>query len=340
MNRSKLARSTIHAFALILLRCIKGLFWLIFFKKTIYIKSWFGELGNNLIQLVHAEFLSEKTNSSLYVPKHPLLQLESNYRFHRFTSDAPLDWGCFTSTLFLADLKNQVKPSINISTALFRNLFYRYDFFPFNPALTDYRRIFKTKIFPLIPYRLDPSIHDETLVIHIRSGDAFKEKGVHSAYVQPPLSFYIKVIETYGYKDIVIVSQADLRNPCIEQLKHRIPTIKIQTSSLEEDVSTILSARNLVVAFSTFSLSLAFSSPNIKQLHIPCFDVEKGYWRTYFWSDFFRLNLKANRKKMNDSALDFKVDFLGIHNYVLIGGWKNSEEQRRLMIEHPLDQVY
>jgi hypothetical protein len=49
---------------------------------------------------------------------------------------------------------------------------------------------------PLLPLC---SIPERSLLIHIRSGDIFN-KNPHPMYIPPPLSYYLKIIETGNYE--------------------------------------------------------------------------------------------------------------------------------------------
>jgi hypothetical protein len=84
---------------------------------------------------------------------------------------------------------------------------------------------------------------------------------------------------------------------------------------------------------STFSLALAFASKNIGKLFIPQFGRQSGYWRTKFWSPIMQLFLKGNHFPSVDS-LDFELYPTRIENYIPIGGWMNSQNQRDLMVNH------
>ena len=98
--------------------------------------------------------------------------------------------------------------------------------------------------------------------------------------IQPPLSYYLEIINKFGFKDIVIVTEKDLRNPCIKQLKELMPDLKIQTSNLLDDMSTIMSARNLIVGQSSFSLCLGLASDKIKRIFIPQFDITNWFFHS------------------------------------------------------------
>ncbi|MBD2460529.1 hypothetical protein H6G89_05670 [Oscillatoria sp. FACHB-1407] len=337
MNRIRIALLIIYVLLFILLRSIKMLIWAKTIGKDIYINAWYGELGNNLIQIVHAEYLSQKTGLTIHLPKHRYLNLEQSYRIHTISPSVPQDVDPGTTGLFLADLRSH-PGEVSLRRELFRSFFYKYDISPFKPSLTEYRTLFQTKALPLISSRASQRVTDETLVIHMRSGDVFQKKP-HPAYVQPPVSFYLKIIEEFNFTDILIVTQNDFRNPCIEHLKQLIPTVRVQASTLEDDISAILSARNLVTAFSTFSIALAFASTQIKQLYIPQLQVKKDYWRTLFWSPIFKLAFQSNDYNNQFESLDFTLYPIKIHNYVAIGDWKNNQAQRDLMIHHSREHL-
>lgn len=338
MNQPRRILAVVHVFLLVLLRLIKIILAKPFIK-SIYLKSWFGALGNNLVQIAHVEYLSKELNLTTYVLNHPFLKMEQRYQLHGIPSDSSRNMGVLTSDLLLADLQNQIEPAARPQRALLGSFYYHYDIFPFTPSLVDYRSIFKTKILPTIPHLTDDSIGDETLVIHIRSGDVFHDNCPHPAYVQPPLNFYLKVIEEFNFKDIVVVTQEDFKNPCIHHLQQLIPEIRIQALTLLEDVSTLLSAKNLVTSFGTFALTMAFASDKIRRLYIPQFDIKKGFWRTALWPNIFKLMFISSNDRFQLDRLDFDIHPVKIRNYLPIGDWQNNQMQRELMINHAREHI-
>ena len=58
-------------------------------------------------------------------------------------------------------------------------------------------------------------LNDNDLVIHLRSGDIMNSG--HSVYIQPPLQFYIDVIESKKWNDIYIITEHQ-NNPCFNSL--------------------------------------------------------------------------------------------------------------------------
>ena len=59
-------------------------------------------------------------------------------------------------------------------------------------------------------------ISEETLIIHMRSGDIFANCP-HPKYIPPPLSFYNNILDENNYKDVLICTE-NSRNPCLGYL--------------------------------------------------------------------------------------------------------------------------
>ena len=135
--------------------------------------------------------------------------------------------------------------------------------------------------------------------------------------IQPPLSYYLEIINKFGFKDIVIVTEKDLRNPCIKQLKELMPDLKIQTSNLLDDMSTIMSARNLIVGQSSFSLCVGLASDKIKRIFIPQFDItnwffhSRGYIAPNIYRYFLVITHRHFRRADRDEAPDFRAPLPG-----------------------------
>ena len=114
--------------------------------------------------------------------------------------------------------------------------------------------ILKNELFSNIKL-IDTKLGD--LYINIRSGkDIFKGNGhVHDSYFQPPLCFYQTIISMFNFSNIYIISNG-YENPVISKLLNSYNNIKYFHGSVKEDVAIILSAKNLVLPFSSFSVEL------------------------------------------------------------------------------------
>jgi len=249
--------------------------------------------------------VAEKTQSKLTIPEHRLLK--------RRTFD-------FT------DRKND-----NCLEPVVGRFFYKSDCFQFPVSYdSDRRRLFRTYLYDLLlertpRERLDDLLNRKaaeyvspgTLVINMRSGkDIFRsEPPPQNDYMQPPLSFYKHVITAHGYKDCLIVTEADRKNPCIEGLLAWNADIRLKThTSARDDLRTILSATHLVLCHSTFSWCLALMSKNLKTLFQPATFQIRGVG-------------------------DLSVYTYTFENFIKPGEWKASPEQLEEMVNHSVDDI-
>lgn len=253
-----------------------------------------------MIQLSNALYLAEYTRSKLTYCPHPF--------FAKRTFD-------FTQS-------ENVAKRIRKSGSFFfldqcRPFPLRYDF----ERRAILRKFVKPLLFP--SFLPDPNVNENTLVLNIRSGDVFMEDydsddaiifGVCN-YTQPPLSFYQKIIVDHGYKDVLIVTQPDMRNPVIKGLLKWMPDIRLKEHlSPLEDFNTLLSARNLAIAHSTFSWCAALMSDYLQVLYQPASFQVRG-------------------------VRDFEVHTYSFTNYIKPGTWKASEENMNFMLSFPKDNI-
>jgi hypothetical protein len=124
---------------------------------------------------------------------------------------------------------------------------------------------------------------DDTIVIHIRSGDVLGEGGVANTnimYADPPLAYYIDIIERNKNKDILIITnfkEASVPSILVTLLLQRYPKITLTSGNLDEDLGYILSASHLVISQGTFAWGVGLASPRLKNLymfHLPKFNFD------------------------------------------------------------------
>jgi hypothetical protein len=267
--------------------------------------GWVGNLGNHLIQLSCALNVAQQTESRLTVPEHWLIRPRS-FDFMNRDND-------------------------NCHESVSSRFFYQPDCFQFPLKYDDERRkvfqefvrgmIVKRRplewLRDLMPGEKDAEVGPETLVINMRSGrDIFRqEPPPQNDYMQPPLSFYKRVIESNGYKDCLIVTEADRKNPCIQALQQWDPRIRLKIHrSIIDDARTLLSATNLVTCHSTFSWCLALMSKNLRTLHQPGTFQIKG-------------------------VSDFDTYTYFFENYINPGEWTASNSQLEMMTSHSTNDV-
>jgi len=283
------------------------------------IQSWYGRLGNNMMQLCNILLIAQKKRYNItYIPEHPILNIShipkkwlknSNYSFDR----------TFKGYLFNKSEVTKLLKSTSLKT-------------------NDYISIFKKVIFPILKPEVVPHIpfDDNTIVIHIRSGDCFQENKInpHPKYVPLPLSYYIKAIDDFCQIikkrapnqsiHVIIVTENDKINPVIHEIKKYITnnldntTITIQSCTLEKDIKTILSAQNLILSIGYFSKLLGILSPFLKNIWVN--DYLSGY------QDF-------------ENLIGVDVNTCHIQNYIEKGEWVDTPVQRDLILRHNINDV-
>lgn len=124
--------------------------------------------------------------------------------------------------------------------------------------------IFKDEILRNLPtVEIDPN----ALYIHFRGGDifteAFNNKDYAPAYAPYPLCFYKRIIEKNKFQKIYIISE-DKLNPIIDILLNNYTYIIYNKNPLEEDISYLAHAYNVVGSVSSFIISIIKLNSNLK----------------------------------------------------------------------------
>ena len=108
-------------------------------------------------------------------------------------------------------------------------------------------------------------ISENDLYIHIRSEDIFNKKKRLNEYAQPPLCFYMNILQNFKFQNIFIIS-FDKANPVINKLINYYPTIIFKKNNLLLDISYLINAYNIVNSISSFFISSLILNYNIKFL--------------------------------------------------------------------------
>lgn len=164
-------------------------------------------------------------------------------------------------------------------------------------------------------------INESDLYIHIRGGDifAYKAKG-NINYAQPPLCFYIKVISKFKFRNIFILSM-DNSNPIIKLLIREYPQIFLTHNSIEIDISLLLNAFNLIGSMSSFLTTIIILNENLRNFfEYDNYSLSQKYLHLHH--DIYKYKINYSIYKIKPSIKYLKEMF----------PWKNSKEQRKLMI--------
>ena len=164
-------------------------------------------------------------------------------------------------------------------------------------------------------------VNQNDLFIHIRSGDVFKYKyNKNINYAQPPLCFYISVLNSFKFRKIYIISQDSL-NPIIDLLIKNFPEIILANNSLQVDVSLIMNAYNIVGSISSFFTTIIIFNENLRQVwEYDLYRLPEKYLHLH--RDIYNYQIKYSIYKMNPSK-NYKSKMFP---------WRNTKEQRDFMI--------
>ena len=257
----------------------------------INVSHWYGRLGNNVQQCavatMAAEILQSTFNMELEhetISKHQTTfgQGSANYASKWFYWEGP----------------------------------YKETNIPMDYIYSNMRRVCKTYIAPHLKVER-VEIPDNTIVIHIRSGDIFDQ--VHPnghQYTPNPLDFYNKLLTEFDHA--IVVTEPDSNNPIVEVLRQN-PKVTVQSKSVNEDFATIMSAKNVANSgVGTFAMAAAL-----------CSDRIENFWCTdLFITEHLNFNMFMNT--------DVNVKLLKLHDYLVPGQWKNDDSQREFIMEYLL----
>ena len=250
----------------------------------ITIISWFGRLGNNVIQIVNAiHYAKMKNHKRVVFPPHKML----------------------SSTTIELNHINEVR-SENVEDNFFH--LKKYDIASPEPYIM--KLYFQEYIRNIFKIEKSNRLNDlSTMYVHFRGGDIFSNNP-HNSYVQPPLTYYKNIIK--HYKKVKLICEDD-SNPCIKELLKN-ENVEYEANSLSKDLSILSNVPNLIIGFGTFGFLLYLMNENLKNLYIPDFFVKvlpKGSWGN-----------------------NVNVHIVEFPNYIKVGEWRNSIEQRRIMLEY------
>ena len=159
---------------------------------------------------------------------------------------------------------------------------------------------------------------DDTIVMHLRSGDHFEQ--VYNPpgfpYVPNPLIFYLNLIDSFD--KCILVTEPDKDNPILHELS-KIDKVQIQTTTVNNDFATLMNAKNIALSgVGTFAIAAALCSSHVKNV--------------YATDAYLTEHLNHN---MLDHT-DISVHVMELPNYIptFPCSWKNDEEQRKFILDY------
>ena len=160
-------------------------------------------------------------------------------------------------------------------------------------------------------------IGSDTIVMHLRSGDNYHRIfDPPTNYIPNPLVFYLELIESYD--KCILITEEDRQNPIVHELS-KIDKVQIQSSTVAEDFATLMNAENVALSgVGTFAMAAALCSSQIKNL----------YTTDLLLTEHLNYTMLYNT--------DVNVNVMELDNYLPVFpcSWKNTEEQRKFILEY------
>ena len=298
----------------------------------LYITEWCGRLGNNLIQVCNLILFCKKFKfKCIQQLDHPIIgKFELDYRDSKNTV---IDYS-YTEYFYITQKKS------------FMNMGYQFfdgddcpnfckAFYPFDITKKEISDIYLNIIYPNLKINnIITPLDDNTLVLHIRSGDEVArsnlqeingynkeimierlnefENGLHKIiYVLPPVLAYETIIEKY--EKVIIVAE-DTLNPSINYLLNKYPNkIFIKTDSLVNDIELILSAKNFAcisIYNGTFAGILSYLSHNLNNIYIfEC--INRNYNIDYKYKNNVNISVILLENYYNDYSINSVLNWNG-----------------------------
>jgi hypothetical protein len=259
------------------------------------VSHWYGRFGNNIQQICNGILYSSVTGDGFFTPQHNLI--------------------------------NQIAINQEEKTMIRPNRFFHYntqnkDFdIDLNYLYQNIGKVAKQYVVPSFNFSIDNPFDDNTLVIHIRSGDIFAhEHNPPHDYVPNPLYYYLNLVEEYD--KIIVVTEPDNYNPIVDRLRE-IEKVEIQSKSVEEDFATLMRAKNLASSGTgTFAVAAALCSSNLQN---------------FYCTDLY-LDEHLNPEMLMPIE-NIQVHMMELTDYIQIKEWKNDEEQRKFILEYNNESI-
>ena len=293
------------------------------------IDIWAGRFGNNVIQLCNLILFCKKYNfKCVQKLDHPII---NKFSIDFSTNNINTDYS-YTKYLYIINNPNYNNTGFQFYDGEDSPNFCK-SFYPFEISKQEIIHIYSNYILPNLKIKNAlESLDNNTLVIHIRSGDAIYKPGypmdnevktTHSnlndyyngknliVYILPSVRVYEQIIERY---DKVIIVAENRLNWAINYLENKYPNkVSIQTGTLVEDIELILSAKNLMFSSiynGTFAHILSYLSYNLQQAYIiEC--MERDYTQDYKYLNK-RINILTLENYYNNYSFDYILNWKGV----------------------------
>lgn len=241
-------RFTVPADKAAMLTCVAGDGEQCYMKQTLHegsvvISRWIGRIGNNLHQIVYAIFMAKLSGMERVMPPR----------------------GGPISKLFDLPKSITIEPDSDFrARASCSSLNHQYYYVQCTGATrADYTRVLQEYLVPHLnsesrdACKQEASNSERELVVHLRSGDLLTK---YIGQPMAPCSFFDALINREnGFRRVRVITEPDLRHPCLQSIAKTGVNTTVQSESLAADACALMHADHLAIgADSTFSGALSW----------------------------------------------------------------------------------
>jgi hypothetical protein len=318
--------------------------------------KWMGRLGNNITQLIYMLSLGKFQNKFVLIRENKKYQIKSEIINYTINDTKKIEYQeeYILNPFFLSHTKffrNNItythKKQIIYDVIKILNLEKHYDTFE-NLFTDDLQK----------EYLIDQT----ALYIHIRSTDVYANHPNTIVYSQPPLSFYLKVIEDNNFNNIYILSD-DNNSFIIQSLKN---ILKEKCHIIAEKNPTralniLRRCKNICTSTSSFCTTPIFLSPSNIVKNVYTYSYLTNIFHHWFLSDLFHTeniynntieNIKfniyqINKYKFMDNCFINDNLYTNIDNSLwwkngnkdFQFNWKFDDDAKNIMLNHNIKDV-
>ena len=275
---------------------------------TFEVSHWSGRLGNNVQQVANCIMAAEKYQSTFIQKLDHEIISKYTVSFNPMTGIS--QWSGKGRYYCLGRIIHCEKGIHEGGNEIGVDRDYIY---------ANMRRICLEWVAPFlqIPRNKQP-IGDDTIVMHLRSGDNYHRIfDPPTNYVPNPLIFYLNLIESF--EKCILITEPDDKNPIVHELK-KIDKVQVQSSTVAEDFATLMSAKNLALSgVGTFAMAAALCSSEIKNLYTTDLLLTEHLNYTML----FNTDVEVHVMELGDDYIP-----------VIPCSWANTEEQRQFILDY------
>lgn len=277
----------------------------------------YGRLGNNISQIISCMFQNitvyrhKFINLKLIKDTQPILNLFPDLFVFNFPETDKTITSVFWEGVDDLTIVDSSEKAIILTDFIIETI-EEFD--------ADTNTIIDKCIKPYINYELSDNFNIDfknDLVIHIRSGDIFDKHFSLTDYIQPPLSYYEKIICENNYRKIFIVTEhCANKNPVILKICTKFKNVYLLQNNIDIDFKIMLNSYNFVSSISTLSKIVNLLSNFKENIFIPRLWLKGNDKFKYIHIDceaYFNIIPKTYEEKINNILnyrdTEYHIDF-------------------------------